>query len=282
MTAPPSRLDPIALATEAYRRLWRARDHALLLGLPLLILGIGWNLLFGDELAALSTLGADGAMPTPKQLMAQQVAILRLLAILILPALLLYAILIGNLARLLLIGPGTTRPLLGLALDARLLAVVWRFVQSVLATWLLSILLSIPLQFLLVMLGAAGGMGFAVGLLAMAAVALVALAVWLRLSLAAFATALDRPMRLLEAWRASAGNGFALLGTFLAVNLPVLAASVILGALLDAFAPTVPLTALLLLNLVALAGSLASIAVVALAAERLLGSSQIRGATVNR
>jgi hypothetical protein len=267
-----ARLDPIALAIDAYRRMWRTRDHALRLGLPLLVLGIAWNVWFGEELAALQPLSPDGPPPSPEAMMAMQIAILRPMLAYLLPAMLLYAILAGNVARLLLIGPQATYPLLGLALDRRLLAVVGRFVQAALATVLAIFVISIPLSLLLGLASAGAMLGFGIGLVAIMAVLLAVMAIWLRLSVAAYATAVDRPMRLLEAWRATAGNGLPLLGAYLAVNMPVIAASFVLGALLGAIAHVVPYTSVLLLNLVALVSSLVSVAVVALAVERLTGA----------
>lgn len=267
-----TRLDPVALAVDAYRRLWRARDHALRLGLPLLVLGIAWNIWFGDNLAALRPPASEGQPLSPEEMMAMQLAVLRPMLVYLLPAMLLYAILAGNVARLLLIGPQATYPLLGLALDRRLIAVVWRFLQAALATALAIALISIPLSLLLGLASAGAVFGFGIGLIAIMAVLLVVMAIWLRLTVAAYAMAVDRPMRLIEAWRATAGNGVPLLGAWLAVNMPVIAASFVLGALLGTIAHVVPYTSVLLLNLVALVSSLVSVAVVALAMEKLAGN----------
>ena len=66
MTTTP-KLDPVGLAVEACRRLWQARDHALLLGIPLLALGVGWDLVYGDDLRALLIAGTDVTTLTPSE-----------------------------------------------------------------------------------------------------------------------------------------------------------------------------------------------------------------------
>ena len=267
-TAP--KLDPVGLAVEACRRLWRARDHALLLGIPMLALGVGWDLLYGDDLRAILIAAGDVTKLTPSETSRLQGELLGLLTTYFVPAILLQAILLGNLTRLLLIGPGAIRPLLGLALDARLLAVVWRFFQIMLIALLASAAISLPLGFVIGVAAMAGNIGFGIGLLAGMAAGLGILVISLRLSIAAAATAIDRPMRLAEAWRATAGNATALLGAILAANLPAVGAGFILSAVLSAVLPSMPMTTTLLLNLVALISSLVSMAVVAIATERLL------------
>ncbi len=270
MVAAAPKLDPVGLAVEAWRRLWHARDHALLLGLPLLALGVGWNIVFRDDIRALLMAGSDVASATPDEMSKLQAELYGLLAIYVLPALLLQAILAGNLTRLLLIGPAATQPLLGLALDARLLAVVWRFIQIVLIGFVASIVISLPLSLVVGLATTAGSIGFGIGLLAGMAAGLCILVICLRLTVAAVATAVDRPMRLAEAWRATQGNVTGLLGAILAANLPAVAAGFILSSVLAAVAQSVPMTSTLLLSLVGLVSSLVSIAVVALATERLL------------
>jgi hypothetical protein len=271
------KLDPIGLAVEAYRRLWRARDHALLLGLPLLALGVAWNIVYADDLRALIESANDGSTITAEKLADLQFALLSLSSIYVVPATLLHAILFGNLSRLLLIGPGATRPLLGLALDARLVSVIWRFIQVILAGLLAMMLMSLPLGLVVELAARAGNIGFGIGLLAMMGLGLAILVLCLRLLVACVATAVDRPMRLVEAWRVTAGNATAMLGAILAANLPAVAAGFVLSALLNAVASSIPMTATLLLSLVGLVTSLVSIAVVALAAERLLATPPKRG-----
>ncbi len=274
-TAP--RLDPVGLAVDAYRRLWRVRDHALLLGLPLLALGVAWNIVYANDMRALLLATNEEMLAAPENLQELQLAMLGLLSIYFIPATLLHAVLIGNLTRLLLIGPGATRPLLGLAIDARLVTVAWRFVQAILAGLLAIVAMSIPLGLLLGLAAMAGSVGLGIGFVAIMAAGLCTLVIWLRLSVAAVATAIDRPMRLAQAWRVTAGNATALLGAILAANLPAVAAGFILSALLNAVASSIPMTATLLLSLVGLVTSLVSVAVVALAAERLLAAPPKRG-----
>jgi hypothetical protein len=267
-TAP--KLDPVGLALEACRRLWQARDHALLLGIPLLALGVGWDIVYGDDLRGLLLALADAPTMTDAEIAQIQGEVMSLASLLVIPSMLLQAILFGNLARLLLIGPGSIRPLLGLALDTRLLTVVWRFVQIMLIALVASVAISLPLGMVVGVASMAGNIGLGVGLLAGMAAGLAILVICLRLSIAAAATAIDRPMRLAEAWRATAGNATGLLGAILAANLPAVGIGFLLSALLGAILPTMPMTTTLLLNLVALVSSLLSMAVLAVATERLL------------
>jgi hypothetical protein len=267
-TAP--KLDPVSLAVEACRRLWQARDHALLLGIPLLALGVAWQLIFIDDLEALLLAGKQLTLATPQEMVEWQFSVIGLMSTLFVPSILLHAILAGNLTRLLLIGPGAERPLLGLALDARLGLVIWRFVQMVLAGIGTIIVVSIPLSVLAELASMAGSIGMGVGFVAFLAAGLATLVVCLRLTVAAAATAVDRPMRLAEAWRATAGNATGLLGAILAINLPAVGGGFILSILLNAILPSMPMTTSLLLNLVTLVSSLLSLAVIAIATERLL------------
>ena len=268
MTTAP-KLDPIGLALEACRRLWQARDHALLLGIPLLALGVGWDIVYGDDLRALLLALADAPTMTDAEIAQIQGEVMGLVSLYAIPSMLLQAILFGNLARLLL-GPAAIRPLLGLALDTRLLTVVWRFVQIMLIALVGSVAISLPLGMVIGVASMAGNIGLGVGLLAGMAAGLAILVICLRLSIAAAATAIDRPMRLFEAWRATAGNATGLLGAILAANLPAVGIGFLLSALLSAILPTMPMTTTLLLNLVALVSSLLSMAVIAVATERLL------------
>ena len=269
MTTAP-KLEPVALAVEACRRLWQARDHALLLGIPLLALGVGWDIVYGDDLRALLLALAEAPTMTEAEIARLQGEVMGLASLYVIPSMLLQAILFGNLARLLLIGPTAIRPLLGLALDTRLLTVVWRFVQIMLIALVASVAISLPLGMVIGVASMAGNIGLGVGLLAGMATGLAILVICLRLSIAAAATAIDRPMRLFEAWRATAGNATGLLGAILAANLPAVGIGFLLSALLSAILPTMPMTTTLLLNLVALVSSLLSMAVIAVATERLL------------
>ena len=269
MTTAP-KLDPVGLALEACRRLWQARDHALLLGIPLLALGVGWDIVFGDDLRALLMALADAPTMTEAEIAEIQGEVMSLASLYVIPSMLLQAILFGNLTRLLLIGPAAIRPLLGLALDTRLLTVVWRFVQIMLIAIVASVAISLPLGMVIGVASMAGNIGLGIGLLAGMAAGLAILVICLRLSIAAAATAIDRPMRFAEAWRATAGNATGLLGAILAANLPAVGIGFLLSTLLGAILPTMPMTTTLLLNLVALVSSLLSMAVVAVATERLL------------
>lgn len=269
MTSPSVRLDTIALSIEAYRRLWSHWAHALRLGLPVLALGVAWNIWIGSEISApLAPAGTAPDMATSQQMMDAQMAVLGPMLLYLVPAALLYGILIGNLSRLLLIGPEATYPMLGLALDARLRAVVWRFVLSLFAMLAVIFLAAIPLSLVLGFVGAAGG---GLAMIAVMATLLVVMAIWLRLSVAAYATALDRPMSLTDAWRLTTGNALPLLGAWLAVNLPVVAASLIVGTVLGTIFKSVPYSATLIIGLIALVASLVSVSVVALAVGQLLG-----------
>lgn len=276
MTTAP-KLDPIGLALEACRRLWQARDHALLLGIPLLALGVGWDIVYGDDLRALLIALADAPTMAEAEIAEIQGEVMSLASLYVIPSMLLQAILFGNLTRLLLIGPAATRPLLGLGLDMRLLTVVWRFVQIMLIAIVASVAISLPLGMVVGVAAMAGNIGLGIGLLAGMAAGLAILVICLRLSIAAAATAIDRPMRLAEAWRATAGNATGLLGAILAANLPAVGIGFLLSALLGAILPTMPMTTTLLLNLVALVSSLLSMAVVAIATERLLKKPAPRG-----
>lgn len=280
MTTTP-KLEPVGLAVEAWRRLWQARDHALLLGIPLLALGVGWNLIFIDDLRALLLVGEQLAGKTPQEMLEWQFAVFSLMSTLFVPSILLHAVLLGNLTRLLLIGPGSTRPLLGLAIDARLAASIWRFVQMILAGIATIVVVSIPLSLLLGIASMAGGIGMSIGFVAFLATGLGLLVICLRLTVAAAATAVDRPMKLAEAWRATAGHSTGLLGAILAVNLPAVAAGFLLSAALNAALPTIPMTTNLLLNLVTLVTSLVSLSVVSLATGRLIapGTAPASGGT---
>lgn len=280
MTTAP-KLEPVGLAVEAWRRLWQARDHALLLGIPLIVLGVGWNLIFIDDLEALVLAGKQIATKTPQEIFAWEFALFSLTSTLFIPSILLHAILLGNLTRLLLIGPGSTRPLLGLAIDTRLATVIWRFIQMILAGIATIIIVSIPLGLLLAIASMVGGIGMGIGFVAFVATGLGALVVCLRLTVAAAATAVNRPMKLVEAWRATAGNSTALLGAFLTVNLPAVGAGLILSAVLNVVLPAMPMTTSLLLNLVSLVTSLVSLAVVSLATGRLIapGTAPALGGT---
>ena len=269
MTTAP-KLEPVALAVEACRRLWQARDHALLLGIPLLALGVGWDIVYGDDLRALLLVLAEAPTMTEAEIARLQGEVMGLASLYVIPSMLLQAILFGNLARLLLIGPPAIRPLLGLALDTRLLTVVWRFVQIMLIALVASVAISLPLGMVIGVASMAGNIGLGMGLLAGMAAGLAILVICLRLSIAAAATAIDRPMRLAEAWRATAGNATGLLGAILAANLPAVGIGFLLSALLSAILPTMTMTTTLLLNLVALVSSLLSMSVVAVATERLL------------
>jgi hypothetical protein len=274
---PPNRLDPIALAVDCYRRLWAARDHALRLGLPLLVLGLVWNMVFGNETGSMMQLPVPNPDMTPEELEAMRAATFRWMMISIayaVPFVLLNGVLIGNMTRLLLIGPAATRPLLGLAFDARLAAVVWRFVQAVLLSFLLGLVAFIPLSLALSLLGAAGG-GIGIGVAAMLFAGLVLASIGLRLSVAAYATAIDRPTGLREAWRLTEGNGISLLGAYLAVNLPIFGLLMLVVFILGALATVVPHSVQLIVSLVALVSSLASVAVVALAVEKLMGGHKV-------
>jgi len=264
------KLDPVGLAVEACRRLWQARDHALLLGIPLLALGVAWNLIFIDDLQALLLQGEQVALATPQEMVEWQFAVIGLLSTYFVPSILLHAVLIGNLARLLLIGPGAERPLLGLAIDARLGVSIWRFIQMVLAGILSIVIVSIPLSLLAGFASMAGSIGMGVSFVGFLAASLATLVICLRLTIAAAATAVDRPMKLPEAWRATAGNSTGLLGAILAVNLPAVGGGVIFSILLNAILPSMPMTTTLLVNLVTLVSSLLSLAVIAIATERLL------------
>lgn len=273
MTARP-KLEPVGLAVEACRRLWHARDHALLLGIPLLVLGVGWNLVFIGDLQALLALGDQAARATPQEMVAWQFQVIGLLSTYFIPSILLHAVLIGNLTRLLLIGPGAERPLLGLALDARLGLVIWRFIQMFLAGIATIVIVSIPLSLLVGFASMAGGIGMLIGFVAFMGAILCTLVICLRLTVAAAATAVDRPMKLAEAWRATAGNSTGLLGAILASNLPAVAGGFVLSAVLSAILPSMPMTTTLLLNLVTLVSSLVSLAVISLATERLIGAGR--------
>lgn len=280
MTTTP-KLDPVGLAVEACRRLWQARDHALLLGIPLLALGVGWDLVYGDDLRALLIAGTDVTTLTPSETTQLQGELLGLLSLYFVPAILLQAILLGNVTRLLLIGPGAIRPLLGLALDARLLGVVWRFLLIMLIALAASAAISLPLGLVIGVAAMAGNIGLGIGLLAGMAAGLGILVISLRLSIAAAAASIDRPMRLAEAWRATAGNATGLLGAILAANLPAVGLGFALSALLNAVLPSMPMTTTLLLNLVALVSSLVSMAVISLATGRLIapGTAPALGGT---
>jgi hypothetical protein len=272
---PANRLDPIALALDCYRRLWASRDHALRLGLPLLVLGLVWNMVFGNETGSMMQLPVPNPDMTPEELEAMQAATFRWMMISIayaVPFVLLNGVLIGNMTRLLLIGPAATRPWLGLALDGRLVVVVWRFVQAVLLSFLLGLVAFIPLSLALTLIGTAGGAG--IGIAAMLFAGLVLASIGLRLSVAAYATAIDRPTGMREAWRLTEGNGISLLGAYLAVNLPIFGLLLVVVFILGALATVVPHSVQLIVSLVALVSSLASVAVVALAVEKLMGGSR--------
>jgi len=270
------KLDPMALAIEAYRRLRVQPEQALRLGLPLLILSVAWEIFVGG-----SAMPVDATTPPSPDMSPEQLAAIRQAAFdaiaagiaYAIPFVLLYGVLIANMTRLFLVGPQATFPSLGLGGGAPLRAVVWRFVQAVLMMVVIGIVVTLPLSLLLGLFSMTGGPGLGLGLLAAMAAGLVLFTIGLRLSIAAYATAAGTPMTIMQAWRLTQGNSVALLACHLAVNLPVMAAILIVWFGLGALTAVVPYSVTLVVSLVALVASLASVAVMVLATEKLLDKS---------
>jgi hypothetical protein len=134
--------------------------------------------------------------------------------------------------------------------------------------FLILLVLSMPAAFAVSMaIGVLGNPGAA--FLLMLVLLGVLLGVSLRLMLSAYAAAVDVKLGFGDSWRLTQGNGFRLVAAYLAVNLPIVAASIVATLLVAPLRDTAPFMVLFLFNVIAVASTLGSIAMIALALDRL-------------
>ncbi|MEX1107745.1 MAG: hypothetical protein WEC00_02430 [Dongiaceae bacterium] len=255
--AAPPKIDPIELAVATWRALWRLRDRAILLALPLLLLGFGFDALVGAAMPAWPP------VPTSEGATAEPVPWGPLL-FLWGAALVMIAFLISNLTRLLLIGPAANGTLLGLRWSMREVRVLVRFVLAFLFLFVLALPAAFTISMVMNIVGNQGA-AFVLMLIFLG----VMMGVALRLMFTVYAAALDWKIGFAEAWRLSRGNGFRLVGAYLAVNLPIVAVSIVATLIVAPLREAAPYMVLFLFNVIAVASSLGSVAMMALALDRL-------------
>jgi hypothetical protein len=267
--APSPKIDPVELAVATWTALWKQRDRAALLAIPLFVLGFGFDALVGSAMPAWPPAPpVEGAEMSP----VPWGPLLFLWG----AALVLIAFLISNLTRLLLIGPAAVS-LFGLRWSAHEARVLGRFVL----TFFFLFALALPAAFVISMLMSAigsQGMAFILMMIFLA----VMMGVALRLMLSVYAAALDTRLGFADAWRLSKGNGFRLVGAYLAVNLPIVAASIVASLLAMSLRENAPYMVLFMFNVIAVASSLGSVAMMALALDRLGGWRKGAGLPISK